>query len=101
MHEAGFCQFSSTYFLRFSKSHQGNPRNFPGSHPLPPDMLLDLETRKTSGKYEGNMQENEGIKEYMLPYTWTMGLGKIPGLPARKGVGFAISGFMGYPRDKT
>ena len=27
------------------------------------------------------MQENEGIREYMLPYKWAVGLGKIPGLP--------------------
>ena len=26
----------------------------------------------------------EGIREYILPYTCTVGLGKIPGPPARK-----------------
>ena len=26
------------------------------------------------------MQDYEGIKEYMLPYTWTVGLGKITGI---------------------
>jgi len=35
----------------------------------------------------------------MLPYTWAVGLGKIPVLPTAGGV--AISGFRGYPKEKT
>ena len=36
----------------------------------------------------------------MLPYTWAVGLGKIP-VPPAGGGGFATLGIGGYPRDKT
>ena len=32
-----------------------------------------------------NIQENEGIRKYMLPYAWALGLGKITDFPAGRG----------------
>ena len=44
------------------------------------------------------MEENEGIREYILPYKWAVGLEEIPGPPARReGRNFW---FYGVPQRK-